>query len=282
MNEHRLRPIFITGSNSTISNSNSTYTLQFPSSYSPKDEELALFNLFIYNSVFNMTTAFNNLTCSYTFNGTTYNVTFPPGYYEVSDISNFIQLQMQINGNYLVDQSGNNVYYLSLVDNPVYYAVTLTATPVPTSLPSGWTNPNSITLSGDTPQLNFNTSNFNLLLGFNKSTSYPATPQTSVYQINSVVTPEIDPVYLINVSTNMSSNDGLVNVNEKVIYQFNPESGTFGQQIQIEPQNLLFVDINQTTYTNLVVSFTDQNGLALQINDTDLSLCIVTRKKYKF
>ena len=45
---------------------------------------------------------------------------------------------------------------------------------------------------------------------------------------------------------------------------------------------MLSSDINKATYPNLVISFTDQNGQALQINDTDLSLCIVTRKKYKF
>jgi hypothetical protein len=276
----KVRPLFLNGENCVISNYNSTYQLNFPSSYSPKNEEIALLNLFIYYSWFNLTSTFNNLTCSYKFNTNTRTVTFPPGYYAVSDINNFIQLQMFNNGDYLLDNNGNPVYYLSLQENSVYYAVTLTATPIPTSLPTGYTNPHSITLSGNTPQLVFNSSNFNLLLGFNASTSYPPTQQTSTYQINSVITPEINPVYVVNINTNLSNNDGLLNRNVSTIYQFNPASTTFGEQIQINPTILIFNDIdNNTTFNFLSVSFTDQNNNALQINDTALSMTFVTRKK---
>jgi hypothetical protein len=274
------RYIVVIGTKTVVPNTNnSQYQINFPATYNPKNDEIAMYNCFIYYSWFNMSTQFNNLTCSYIFNTHTRTVTFPPGYYAVSDINNFIQLQMFINGDYLLDSNGNPVYYLSIQENPVYYKVTLTATPIPSSLPTGYTNPNSITLSGNTPQLVFDSSNFSLLLGFTASTTYPATTQTTTYQINSVITPEISPVYVINMNTNLSTSYGFFGANLNTIYQFSPGNTTFGGQIQLVPQTLSFYSVDPTMYNYLMVTFTDQNNNALQINDTSLLITFIVRKK---
>ena len=280
INNDKYQPLFLSTRNFTITNNNSIFTYYFQQAKEIRNKEMALFYLFIYYSWYNINALkYNNNTVSYTFNGTVRNIVIPDGDYEISDISNYIQLVMQTNGDYLVDNNNNIVYFISLVQNPTYYGATLTCTPIPSSLPTGWTNPNSITLSGETPTLNFNNSNFNLLLGYNTNTSYPATPQTSVYSINSVNTPEINPVYCVNVLTNMTNNDGLVNVNANVIYQFNPTNNTYGSQIQIEPTNLLFCKINDNPYNYLQITFTDQDGNFLPIRDVAMNMAFVTRDR---
>ena len=273
------RYILVNAKNSIITNSNSQYQLNFPATYNPQDEEIALLNCFIYYSWFNLSTAFNNLTCSYIFNTYTRSIIFPPGFYQVSDINNYIQLQMNINGDYLLDNNSNPVYYYSIATNPVYYSITLTATPIPTSLPTGWSNPHSITLSGLTPQLAFNTSNFNTILGFAQSTTYPPTQVSSVSQYNSTITPEVSPTYVVNISTNLSSTTRTFNNNTNIVYQFSPANSVFGSQIQIQPQNLSYYPIDNTEYNYMMVSFTNQNNAPLVINDNNVSLTFVIRKK---
>ena len=60
-------------------------------------------------------------------------------------------LQMIKNGHYLVDNNGNFVYYLEFVYNLSYYRFQLNSYALPSSLPSGWTNPgNVIQFTGST------------------------------------------------------------------------------------------------------------------------------------
>ena len=69
---------------------------------------------------------------------TTYTIVLPNGYYAVSDINNYLQGQMILAGQYLIDGNGNNVYYLSLQYDTPYYAVQVLSFAVPTALPVGY------------------------------------------------------------------------------------------------------------------------------------------------
>ena len=79
-------------------------------------------------SIFNITSAYNNNKLilgfppgSATNSYTVLNITFPDGFYAVSDIRYYFQQFCITNSLYLIDESGNNVYYVDFQSNPTYY-----------------------------------------------------------------------------------------------------------------------------------------------------------------
>jgi hypothetical protein len=270
--------IFVNNSNATFSNNNSVMTVNFSPSFVPRNQSMALFDFFIYYSWFNVNAqAYNNNTFSWKFNGTTYNVTLPNGYYATSDINGYMELSMYTNGIYLLDSFGNIQYIWSIVANPVYYANTITAT-VYGTLPSGWSNPNSIPLN-TTVILTFNGSNFNQLLGFNQNTSYPATAQSSTYQVNSTITPEISPVNSVKINCNMAEVPSMFNNTLNTIYQFSSSNYVFGSQIQLTPQLLRWCKCyNNTSFNFMTISLTDQDNNPIYVNDISISATFALKK----
>jgi hypothetical protein len=267
---------------STYNNSstvNNVINLQLPFPINLVEQEVALQSLYLYYSWPNINnTTFTNNTLSYIFNSTTYNLTLPNGFYAVSDINAFIQLQMFTNGNYLLDSNGNPVYYISIVTNPTYYTNTLTCTPIPSSLPTGYTNPHSITLSGQSPQLVINNAAFGSLLGY-ATGSYPASPSSSVYQTNGTITPQISPVNNVVLGSNLVSNSKF-NSFPNTIYTFSANT-TYGSQIQITPYQLLFIPVLDGWYTNITLNLTDQSARPLQNIDNNISVSLIIRNRKK-
>lgn len=241
-------------------------------------KEVALGQCLIYYSWRNITAAFgNNFGISYTINGVTYNITIPDGYYSVSDISGYIQSQMKNNGHYLVDANGDTVYYISLVENAVYYAVTLTCTKIPSSLPSGWSNPASLPLNGATPYLNITNQAFGDLIGFTAGVYPPTAIAGSSVSLNSTKTPVISPVSTVNICTNLVNNFQF-NTYPDVVYSFN-STVEYGSQIVISPQNVFYFPVVGNKFEEIVVTFRDQDNRDLQILDTNITVTLVLKDK---
>jgi hypothetical protein len=273
--------LFINTSNNTSTNP-SQMTIQFPNQQIFKNKEIALSNLIIYYSWRNITAAFTNNDVSYNWNGVNHPIIFPDGFYTTSttenDINAYIQLQMLQNGHYLKDLNGNIIYYLSLSLNVVYYAFTLTCTPIPTSLPTGYTNPANVTLSGFTPQLVVSNSNFKTIIGFNAG-SYPASAtNTVVYQINSAVTPETSPINCVILRSNLVAANGL-NLFPDALHVFTPTVG-YGSQIIERPSRLVFFPIADGSYSQMTLTFSDGLGRQLGILDPTTTIVqLVIRNK---
>lgn len=265
------------------SSQNNTIQLTLPSPFFATDIEIALMNAYFYYSWFNVTTKFANKTFSYKWiDGITYNITLPDGFYTISDLNGYLQFVMSSNGHYLVNAAGEKVYYIALDTNTVYYAVTLTCTVVPSSLPSGWTNPASVNLAlygGFCPQLIIGGSNFGSLIGFASGT-FPTVPAASTYQVNSTLTPQISPVVAVNITCNMANNSTFNTAAANVIYTMSPNVG-FAEQIQLEPRQLLWFECNNGNYNVINVSFLDQNYDPLALNDRNLIVTLAIRKKQK-
>lgn len=251
-----------------------------------KDSEVALANAFLYYSWFNISAANNNNTISYAFPNSvgtmvTYNITFPDGFYSVYDINGFFQGKQYDNGHFLLDANGTEEYYFSITPNSVYYSITLTCASIPSSLPTDYTNPNSLNLAGiggKCPQLVVGSNNFGALIGFAKSTSYPTTTQTTLYQINSPLVPQISPVSAVNIDCNLVNNT--YSRFPRVLYTFSP-SVTFGSQINIQPFQLIFLPISDGQYDTIKVRLCDQDGNNLPIIDTSIVVTLLIRKKQK-
>ena len=104
---------------------------------------------------------------------TTYTITIPDGLYQVADLNNLLQFNMIANADYLINASGQNVYYAEFTVNPSRYAIQLNTYAIPSSLPSGYTAPAGFTYPPaplnpvvTIPPLGGSTSGLGYLLGF--------------------------------------------------------------------------------------------------------------------
>ena len=191
---------------------------------------------------------------------------YPEGFYSVNDLSGYLQYTMKQNGHYLVNTDGIEVYYLSLAVNPVYYAVTLTATPVPAVLPAGWTNPGGMVLTGLSPQLVVSgATEWKTLIGFAAAT-FPAAPSAIEYKVNSTAIPIISPITQVLVACPNMVNDGRFSTKPSVIASFLPD-GTFGAPLDVKPQVLTYYNVTPGNYNYVEIQFLDQLYQPLQIKD---------------
>ena len=80
----------------------------------------------MYYSTFNITAANQNNTYNYTWvNGVSYSVVMPDGFYDAASLNNFLHFTMIQNKHYLIDTTGNFVYFLTLTTNSNAYAIEL-------------------------------------------------------------------------------------------------------------------------------------------------------------
>ncbi len=281
---------FILNSGNVNPNNKNQMILNFPQKLQIfEGAQVALLNTFINYSWFNLTPAFNNQSVSYYWppSQTTHLITFPTAFFLTSDINAYIQENMVANGDYLIDQNGANVYYMSLVTNYTIYGNSLILTPLPSSLPAGWTLPSNFegTLSAGNavvPQLQFNNTNFGALIGFAQNTNYPsvvAPPNsnlpTTLTIINSPLIPEITPVVGCFITTNLV-NQPNYNQYGDVIYSFTPNV-QFGSTIDIEPPQSIWFNATAGFYQSLVINFTDSLHNPLGINDTNMVVTLMLK-----
>jgi len=123
-----MRTIVLNSSNLVDDGQNNKLVYNFPSSVLFKDTYVAISSVAMYYSWFNIRQAYSNNKISYTWNTavtTTYELTIPDGLYEVSALNQFLQFEMIRNGHYVLDSTGNNVYFIEVTVNPARYAVQL-------------------------------------------------------------------------------------------------------------------------------------------------------------
>ena len=122
---------FILTLNSTnVSNTNTNTTFKFNfinGGFTCKDYEMCISSITLPYSFFNVSSYYNNKTFSLIFptaaTTITYAITLPDGFYTITDINSYIQQQCVLNGAYLLDSSGNYVYFVKMVYDSTYYAV---------------------------------------------------------------------------------------------------------------------------------------------------------------
>lgn len=273
-------PLIINSSNLVSnSNGNSVYRYTFPAgSIKFKDSKVAVSSISIYYSWFNILAASNNNSFKFIWpTGTTYTVTLSDGFYSIDNINTALQQFCVSNGLYLINSSGQYVYYLEFQTNSNYYAIQFNAFSVPTALPTGYTAPANwpgYPTVANTPQLIVPATNFRNIIGFNAGT-YPAVQQTTTYSKLSDFTPQVTPVQSVILScsllNNRYSNPGTV------LYSFSPANTTFGSLIQSNPYEFAFVDIQQGNYPYFDIQFLDQDFNALQIKDSNLVVTLLIK-----
>ena len=266
--DNTVRPVqIVSGSSTTVFTGPNTFTLTLPrSGFQSNKDEVALKSLTCYYSWFNVSADKQNNSFSYNWQGTNFPVVIADGIWQFNEIMNYFQQVMEKNGHFLVDSDGVNQYYIEFIVNPQLYCLSLTATPVPTSVPAGWSNPQGISLSGQTPQLVVSSVGFASLTGFIQGT-YPASAQTTLYQINSTI-PQITDVSSINILCNLVDNSGF-NLSPNVLTAFVVPSGQKpGSLITLQPFSPDYVPIKKDqTFETIQVSIVDQLMRPINIRD---------------
>lgn len=259
-------------------------------------QKVALASIQMYYSAFNITVAYGNNVFNYVWvDGTTHQVLFPDGFYDISAINNYLHFIMLQNGHYLIDNNtGEFVWFLTFRANPQRYSIELNCFPMSStlyvigaganeySLPAGatWLVPTAIII----PELQVLANNFRQIIGF-ETGLYPnaiiagvppgqtQTPTYIVAQIFlSSFTPQITPFSSFLVNCNLVNNNYAVP--NSLIYSFAPQ-GSFGEQFTVTPNEYVFIDVLPAQYNRFRISFTDQNNLPVAFQDPSMIIQIL-------
>jgi hypothetical protein len=293
------KSILINSSNIVSNTYNSTFEYKFPNGGVVfKDDLVAVQQVSIYNSVFNITSANNNNSFSYTWVDNSANtITIPDSYLDCAGINAYLQSIMYANKHYLTNADGNIVYLLEIVVNQARYAYqinsylisTTIATTNSWTLPSGaaWVLPTNSIL----PEFNVLSNNFQTLIGFTAG-SYPNTTitgtppaqvqspaYTASYSALSTTAPQIitTPTYLgvCNLVQNRLA------IPSQLIYSLTIENTTFGSLYVNQISDPVFNDIADGQYTSLRFSFVDSSGNYIRFNDTNTMILMIIKNRYE-
>ncbi len=293
-----MRTIVLNRSNLVQDGQNNKMIYNFPGSVDFKDSYIALSQVSMYYSWFNISERYNNNIIQYNWvvgaTTTTYTIDIPDGLYEVSRLNEYLQFALIQNGHYLINSAGENVYYLEMIVNPSRYAVQLNTFLVPTSLPAGFTEPASwVGYATQTfnPQFILPT-NINSILGYvenfttNANTNNAYVPPANDDYVSklangtlsyiSTSAPDIQPNSSILVS--ISGIDNKYANPTSVIYSIVP-SVAIGALINEKPPQYAWNKLLPGTYNQLRLTILGTNLQPIQINDPAITFLLVIKDK---
>jgi hypothetical protein len=254
----------------------------------PEGSRMCLSSLTLPYSWFNINGAlYRNNSFSYIWyygNGTakTYTVTIPNGFYELADIQNYLELYMISQNQYFTNTTtGQNLYYVSFSTNTTYYAIQLICSPIPSTLPSGFTAPSAGFNGTDGyPTAGYNytprviiasNNNFGSLIGFSAGT-YPSAVTQSTNNSLGSLTPNLTPVNSLILLCNLVSNDVSSQGN---IFTSIPISNTsFGSNLNYNPNFQNWITVNPGSYSSFTISILDQNFNYIEARDSNMLITL--------
>ena len=202
-------------------------------------------------------------------------VNIPQGFYSTADLNNFLQQYMISIGAYLLNASGQYVFYAAIVQNQTYYANQLILTLVPTTLPSGFTAPSGFAgfpTTSVTPQIAFPASNsVGSVLGFAPSSSYG--PSASNISQLSTQTPVATNVNSLIIHCNLANNP--VTMPSDILDSVPIVDTSFGANINYSPSFEKWISITDGTYNSLLITLTDENNISLVAQDSNSLFTLV-------
>lgn len=283
--------LVINSSNNTNTNTNSIYQYNFIGGGMKIQEDTyaMISSAQIPYSINNITAAYNNNSFQLYFptgaginSYTQFNLTIPDGFYTITDFNNYIQQFCITNGLYLINSSGQNVYYINFSINQTYYSIQLLLYTVPRSLPTGYTAPSnwigySTYTSDRTPYIVIN-NNLSDYLGYTQG-QYPATlPQTSNYSTLSNKKPPLAS-YVNSIIVHCSLVNNPCISPSDILDAFQINNTTFGQNINYQPTVEKYVKLSKGSFSSMIVYFTDQNNNPIVLLDPNILITILFKKK---
>jgi hypothetical protein len=186
------------------------------------------------------------------------------------------------NGLYLIDATGNNVYYYGFYVNQTSYAIQILLYTVPRSLPIGWTQPSNWTgysthTSDRTPHLHI-PANFNNYIGLTVGQYPPTLPRTTNYSVLSNKKPPVASIVNSIIIHCSLVNHPVVSPSD-ILDAFQIQGATFRQNINYQPSVEKYVKLTKGSYSSMVITLTDQNDNTIHLNDPNILLTLLFRKK---
>ena len=270
---------------------NNRFTYNFPSNVKFNEgDTVAVENISLYNSIFNIEAERANNTFSIIWNAdsaVTYDFVIPDSFMDIPAINYYIQYVCVQNGLYCINASGNYVYFVELVINSTVYGSELRTYILPDTTEAGvlgYTKPAgaswSFHASADaTPQLIIDTDAFGSLFGMEAGT-FPATPQTTSQYIASTVTPQISPVNSLILTCNLIQSELS---NPSNIFYSMPLNSAYGSLMSTANTTKSDLPIFEGSYKNIVIEVLDQLYNRVKLNDFEvlIKLRLIRHKKPK-
>jgi hypothetical protein len=271
----------------------STYIYEFPrGTIHLKDHEISIIQANVWNSIYTVTTLFDNNTFQYKFPTSTgmagpYNVVLPDGTYTIAQLNDFLYYTFIQNNHYLINGSGDYVIYAEFLSNPTKNLIQLITYPVPTALPLGYSLPVGATwalpLASLTPEIVIftpddvtKTLQFGNLIGFAGGT-YPPAPSSVIYTILGTKQDNLYPITSLNIEIDIANNELVIPHNQ--IYSF-PIDQDFGKLITSQSfSDMIWVPIKAGDYNSFVMRFMDQSGNRIYFRDTSNTITVGIRRK---
>ena len=272
---------------------NNTYEFQFRGSAANfTNTEIAIHSISMYNSVYNIDSqSYGNNTLIIkmptTSTTSTINITIPDGLYSYENLSKFIQTQLVVAGAYLINADGSHVHYIQLSSNATYYACQVDCSPVPITLPAGWTRPatglystggSGLPTTTRVPILSLTNAAMGSVLGFSIA-DYPASSQTALQTFLSNITPQIHPISSYVVRCNLVRNQ--FTVPSDILGTFDKQGTQAGDLISYRPNEHLWLPVSDGSYSNIRVTIVDQNERFCKIRDSDINILLVIKQSEK-
>jgi hypothetical protein len=254
--------------------------------------KIALASMTMYNSTPNISAANQNNRYQYRWiDGSVKDVIMPDGFYEISDMNNFLHQTMLNNYHYLTEVSTNNaVWFLTFSVNTSTYKIDLLSFPLIDTtyiVPGSYTNPSTgkgagvewtVPAVSANPQFVIPATLFDDVIGF-AAGNYPALQtNTEITVSSSTFAPQVNPLSSYLVKCNLVNNPyGIPN---SLIYSF-PPSGSFGQQFVVAPNEYSFIDTQDGYYNTMRIEITDQNDRPTIILDSNINILVVITDRIK-
>lgn len=282
--------IIVLNQDNIVNAQNNTLVYKFPNSVQFPHHQIAVQSVSMYYSWQNINStplANNSLQLTWIV-GTTQTVntiTLPNGLYEITDINSFFQWYCIQNGFYLIDGTGNNVYFFELLVNPTSYSIQINTFPVPTSLPTNYTAPSNwigYPTTTYNPSLTF-LANFNQIVGFSAGFTTPLTNsgsyigtfnQFGTYTVLSTTTPNVQPNS--NVLFSVSNINNKYASPSSIIYSLSPNVG-IGSQIIEKPPQFLWTRLLAGTYNEIRLQLLGTDYKPLNILDSNMTILLAIK-----
>jgi len=291
--------IVLSQSNLVQDGQNNKFIYKFPNSILLKDKYIAVSNISMYYSWFNITSALGNNTFTYTWTSgvvtTTYTIVIPDGLYEISAINNYCQFFMIKQGTYWINSVGDYVYPFEILLNPTRYAVQINTFLVPVALPPGSSIPGNFAgwpAVAQNPVVTI-PANFNSIVGYtagfatNANVGNAYTPPAPTILTNYATKDGVGTLsYLSNTSPQVQPNNTILfsvsNINNpytqpsSIIFSLNPNVAA-GSQITVTPPNFMWNKMIDGTYSELRLSLLGSNLQPLTIRDPNITILLTIR-----
>jgi hypothetical protein len=286
-----LKTLIINSSN-YVNGSNNMYKYTFPVNGGVKFNskcKVGLSQIAMFNSSFNISSSLNNNTFSIVWyanygsgiTSQTFNITIPDGYYSNSDLNYYLQSQMIANKLYLINSSGQYVYFISIEQNTTKYAIQINIGVLPTLTTIttlNYTYPVScpwlVQSTVKSPQLIIN-SGLQTFFGITSRNTFPLSSELSSITSNvsyvSDTCPIVNPINSYILTCNLVSS--YFSIPDNIFYSVPLTSG-FGSLITINNSAIIYNSIREGIYNNIIIQFYDQNLATLQFVDKEIVLIL--------